>query len=180
MHRRRRFRRTTWTRTCKPSRLDGTCTPSSASWSSSGRSRRSSTTPPSACCCSCSAPAQERGLVPGRLVHRVAVHPDPGGAGHPNPRVAVLAEPAEQAAGSGYRGGAGRGGDHHAEPARARAALVRRAAVAVLAAAGRPGGRLPDPHRDRQRIFDGREARRPEAIARQKARTFRRPSAASQ
>ena len=31
-----------------------------------------------------------------------------------------------------------------------------------------------------KRIFDGREARRPEAIARQKARTFRRPSAASQ
>jgi Mg2+-importing ATPase len=31
-----------------------------------------------------------------------------------------------------------------------------------------------------KRIFDGREARRPEAIARQKARTLRRPSASSQ
>ena len=135
----------------RPSRPAGTSTPSSASWSSSGRSRRSSTTSPSALLL--------------LMLGNSAKHEDSFQAGWfveslftqilvvlviRTAHVAVLAEPAEQAAGSGDRGGAGRGGDHPAEPARAGAALVRRAAVAVLAAAGRTGRRLPDPHRDRQ------------------------------
>ena len=85
--------------------------------------------------------------VPHRLVRGVALHPDPGRAGDPDPAAARSGGAGPAASWRGDRGGAGRGGDHSRSARWARSWASGRCR-GILAAAGRDRGRLSDHGRD--------------------------------
>jgi Mg2+-importing ATPase len=99
-------------------------------------------------------PRAERAGIPHRLVHRVAVHPDPGRARDPHAAQPVLAQPAQPRAGRGNRRGPCGGRRDPRQPAR-RPPRVRRPAAALLGPAGRDRGRVSHARGGRQAIHRG-------------------------
>ena len=96
----------------------------------------------------------QRDGVPHRLVHRVAVHADPGRAGHPDATEPVLAEPAEPGARGGDRRRA-RGGGRASHSARWGPCWALPRSRQCSGCCSRYRGGVPGPRRDRQALVRG-------------------------